>query len=89
VTELQTTSVAKPWEGLDGRDRHAACMVAAQQGDRMAFDILVAELSPLHRSATADDCAEAIRVPVEPAKKRSTEQNARASVRKSGPMYPP
>jgi RNA polymerase sigma factor (sigma-70 family) len=47
VTELQTTSVAKPWEGLEGRDRHAACMIAAQAGDRSAFDILVAELSPL------------------------------------------
>jgi RNA polymerase sigma factor (sigma-70 family) len=47
VTELQTASVAKPWEGLEGRDRHAACMIAAQAGDRSAFDILVAELSPL------------------------------------------
>jgi RNA polymerase sigma factor (sigma-70 family) len=47
VTELQTASVAKPWEGLEGRDRHAACMIAAQAGDRTAFDILVAELSPL------------------------------------------
>jgi len=47
VTELQTASVAKPWEGLEGRDRHAACMIAAQPGDRTAFDILVAELSPL------------------------------------------
>jgi RNA polymerase sigma factor (sigma-70 family) len=45
VTELQIA--AKPWEGLDGRDRHAACMVAAQAGDRSAFDVLVAELSPL------------------------------------------
>lgn len=45
MTELQTAS--KPWEGLDGRDRHAACMVAAQAGDRSAFDVLVAELSPL------------------------------------------
>jgi RNA polymerase sigma factor (sigma-70 family) len=45
VTELQTA--AKPWEGLDGRDRHAACMIAAQAGDRSAFDVLVAELSPL------------------------------------------
>jgi RNA polymerase sigma factor (sigma-70 family) len=47
VTELQTASVAKPWEGLEGRERHAACMVAAQAGDRSAFDVLVAELSPL------------------------------------------
>ena len=47
MTELQTASVAKPWEGLDGRDRHAACMIAVQAGDRSAFDVLVAELSPL------------------------------------------
>jgi RNA polymerase sigma factor (sigma-70 family) len=47
VTELQTASMAKPWEGLEGRDRHAACMVAAQAGDRSGFDVLVAELSPL------------------------------------------
>ena len=45
MTELQTAS--KPWEGLDGRDRHAACMIAAQAGDRSAYDVLVAELSPL------------------------------------------
>lgn len=47
MTELQTASMAKPWEGLDGRDRHAACMVAAQRGDRSAFHVLVDELSPL------------------------------------------
>lgn len=47
MTELQTASMAKPWEGLDGRDRHAACMIAVQAGDRSAFDVLVAELSPL------------------------------------------
>jgi len=47
VTELQTASMAKPWEGLDGRDRYAACLVAAQAGDRSAFDVLVAELTPL------------------------------------------
>lgn len=47
MTELQTASVAKPWEGLDGRDRHAACMIAAQAGDRSAFDVLVTELTPL------------------------------------------
>jgi RNA polymerase sigma factor (sigma-70 family) len=47
VTEVQTASMVKPWEGLEGRDRHAACMIAAQAGDRSAFDVLVAELSPL------------------------------------------
>jgi RNA polymerase sigma factor (sigma-70 family) len=47
VAELPTTSVAKPWEDLAGRDRHAACMVAARDGDRTAFDVLVAELTPL------------------------------------------
>src|ERR1700754_4494256 len=47
VTELQTASMAKPGTGREARDRHAACMIAAQAGDRSAFDILVAELSPL------------------------------------------
>lgn len=47
VSRLQTASVAKPWEGLTGRDRHAACMIAAQSGDRSAFDVLVVELTPL------------------------------------------
>ncbi|RZS41083.1 RNA polymerase sigma factor (sigma-70 family) [Herbihabitans rhizosphaerae] len=36
-----------PWEGLDGSDRHAACMVAARHGNRKALDVLVAELTPL------------------------------------------
>jgi RNA polymerase sigma factor (sigma-70 family) len=47
VTEVQIASMVKPWEGLEGRDRHAACMIAAQAGDRSALDVLVAELSPL------------------------------------------
>jgi RNA polymerase sigma factor (sigma-70 family) len=32
---------------LEGRDRHAACLVAARAGDRAALDVLVAELTPL------------------------------------------
>lgn len=47
VAELPTTSATKPWEELEGRDKHAACMVAARDGDRAAFDVLVAELTPL------------------------------------------
>jgi RNA polymerase sigma factor (sigma-70 family) len=47
VTELQTASVVKPWEGLEGRDRNAACMIAARDGDREAFDVLIVDLAPL------------------------------------------
>jgi RNA polymerase sigma factor (sigma-70 family) len=39
--------MSPPWEGLEGRDRHAACLVAARSGDRSALDVLVAELTPL------------------------------------------
>jgi len=42
-----TVSSVRSWDELEGRDRHAACMIAAQHGDRSAFDILVAELTPL------------------------------------------
>jgi RNA polymerase sigma factor (sigma-70 family) len=37
----------RPWAGLDGAARHAACMLAARDGDREAFDTLVADLTPL------------------------------------------
>lgn len=47
VTDLRTASMSRPWEGLEGRDRHAACLVAARDGDRGALDVLVAELTPL------------------------------------------
>jgi RNA polymerase sigma factor (sigma-70 family) len=47
VTELRTASMSPPWEGLEGRDRHAACLVAARSGDRAALNVLVAELTPL------------------------------------------
>jgi RNA polymerase sigma factor (sigma-70 family) len=47
VTELRTVSMSPPWEGLEGRDRHAACLIAARSGDRAAMDVLVAELTPL------------------------------------------
>jgi len=47
VTDLRTASMSPPWEGLEGRDRHAACLVAARSGDRKALDVLVAELTPL------------------------------------------
>ncbi|MFL6144749.1 MAG: RNA polymerase sigma factor [Labedaea sp.] len=47
MTELRTVSMSRPWEGLEGRDRHAACLVAARAGDRAALDVLVAELTPL------------------------------------------
>src|SRR5436190_215640 len=35
--------MSPPWEGLEGRERHAACLVAARTGDRKALDVLVAE----------------------------------------------
>lgn len=47
MTELRTASMSPPWEGLEGRDRHAACLVAARSGDRAALNVLVAELTPL------------------------------------------
>ena len=47
MTELRTASISPPWEGLEGRDRHAACLVAARSGDRAALDVLVGELTPL------------------------------------------
>src|ERR671930_2166657 len=39
--------MSPPWAGLEGRDRHAACLMAARSGDRAALDVLVAELTPL------------------------------------------
>ncbi|MCP2164867.1 RNA polymerase sigma factor [Goodfellowiella coeruleoviolacea] len=47
MSELRTTETSPPWEGLEGTDRHAACLVAARAGDRQALNILVAELSPV------------------------------------------
>lgn len=45
--DLRTAGERPPWEGLDGTDRHAACVVAARDGDRRALDVLVADLTPL------------------------------------------
>ncbi|WP_447005381.1 RNA polymerase sigma factor [Saccharothrix isguenensis] len=45
--ELRTAGERPPWEGLDGTDRHAACVVAARDGDRRALDVLIADLTPL------------------------------------------
>jgi len=36
-----------PWWELSGYQRHAACLVAAREGDRQALDALVHDLSPL------------------------------------------
>lgn len=47
VTELRTVKTDPPWEGLEGSDRHAACMIAAREGHKGALDVLVAELTPL------------------------------------------
>lgn len=41
------TGERPPWEGLDGTDRHAACVVAARAGDRRALNVLVNDLTPL------------------------------------------
>src|ERR1700754_910689 len=47
VTEVHTVEADPPWEGLDGSERHAACVLAARTGDRAALNTLVAELTPL------------------------------------------
>jgi len=47
VTDVQTTEVDPPWEGLTGAELHAACMQAARDGDRRAMARLVEELTPL------------------------------------------
>lgn len=47
VTELHTVGTNPPWDGLEGSERYAACMVAARAGDRRALDVLVSELTPL------------------------------------------
>src|ERR1041384_3664026 len=36
VGELRTTGEHPPWDGLEGTDRHAACVIAAPAGDRRA-----------------------------------------------------
>ncbi|GAA3893617.1 sigma-70 family RNA polymerase sigma factor [Saccharothrix violaceirubra] len=45
--DLRMTGERPPWEGLDGTDRHAACVVAARAGDRRALNVLVNDLTPL------------------------------------------
>ncbi|WP_026316219.1 RNA polymerase sigma factor [Actinokineospora enzanensis] len=47
MTELHTARTNPPWEGLEGPERHAACVIAAREGHRGALDVLVAELTPL------------------------------------------
>jgi RNA polymerase sigma factor (sigma-70 family) len=44
---IRTVGTNPPWEGLQGPDRHAACVLAARAGDKAALDVIVAELSPL------------------------------------------
>jgi RNA polymerase sigma factor (sigma-70 family) len=44
---IRTVGTNPPWEGLQGADRHAACVRAARAGDKSALDVIVAELSPL------------------------------------------
>lgn len=44
---VRAVGAESPWIGLTGHDRHAACLKAAQQGDRAALDTLVADLTPL------------------------------------------
>ncbi|OLT45372.1 RNA polymerase subunit sigma [Saccharomonospora sp. CUA-673] len=45
--EADPGSRSTAWDGLEGHELHAACMTAAQAGDRRAMHRLVAELSPL------------------------------------------
>ncbi|WP_104477605.1 sigma-70 family RNA polymerase sigma factor [Actinokineospora auranticolor] len=47
MTELHTARTNPPWDGLEGAERHAACVLAARAGDKAALDVLVAELTPL------------------------------------------
>ncbi|WP_285506437.1 sigma-70 family RNA polymerase sigma factor [Actinokineospora sp. NBRC 105648] len=47
MTELHTARTNPPWEGLEGSERHAACVIAAREGHKEALDVLVAELTPL------------------------------------------
>ncbi len=47
MSELRTVGTNPPWQGLTGGERHAACLVAAREGDKRALDVLVAELTPL------------------------------------------
>ncbi|OLF16826.1 RNA polymerase subunit sigma [Actinophytocola xanthii] len=39
--------VGTRWANLEGRERHAACLLAARDGDRGAFAALIGDLSPL------------------------------------------
>jgi RNA polymerase sigma factor (sigma-70 family) len=43
----QTITEDAPWWELDGYPRHAACLIAARNGDRKALDALVLDLNPL------------------------------------------
>ncbi|RZQ65224.1 RNA polymerase sigma factor [Amycolatopsis suaedae] len=47
MTDARTTTKVPAWEGLEGAELHAACLRAAQAGDRRALNRLVAELLPL------------------------------------------
>jgi RNA polymerase sigma factor (sigma-70 family) len=47
VGELHTADEHPPWDGLEGTERHAVCIEAARDGNRLALDVLVAELTPL------------------------------------------
>ncbi|HEX3648684.1 MAG TPA: sigma-70 family RNA polymerase sigma factor [Pseudonocardiaceae bacterium] len=42
-----TITDTAPWSELTGHARHAACLVAARDGDRRALDAIVHDLSPL------------------------------------------
>ncbi|WP_026422993.1 RNA polymerase sigma factor [Actinokineospora inagensis] len=47
MTEQLHTRTNPPWDGLEGTERHAACVLAARDGHPGALDTLVAELTPL------------------------------------------
>lgn len=44
---LDRAAVRPHWRDLAGRERNAACLIAARQGDRAAFTALVRDLTPL------------------------------------------
>ncbi|HKS44622.1 MAG TPA: sigma-70 family RNA polymerase sigma factor [Amycolatopsis sp.] len=47
MTKARTAEADPPWEGLHGPELFEVCLRAAREGDRLAMNRLVAELTPL------------------------------------------
>lgn len=43
----QVAEHAQPWDGMEGTERHSACLTAARAGNQAGLSVLVAELTPL------------------------------------------